>query len=162
MSRLVSTLALITIVLGIASAANADFNDRSLKGRHTGTVSITESLPDGNGGSFDAQGDELLVLDFDAAGSISGTAVVAGRVPGTSSPAFHCTFALSGSYSVAPTGIVTTTLALSSSGCGSATVAMTMAIGAFKTQLNVIVDHVDTDPPGGVNAITGHGVLIKG
>jgi hypothetical protein len=165
MKKCILGVAMIALIsLAGESVARATFTNNSLRGRYTGGVAIQENISDGNGGGTEAQGNELLVLKFDGQGGVTGTAAVAGRSLAGGAQSFSCTFTYTGTYDVTSEGLVTSTFALSSTtGCGSPTITMGMVIGGpFRTRLDVIVISVQTDPPGGVNSITGSGSLIKG
>lgn len=164
-SRLIAGFTIFTLVsLAGETAARTTFNNRRLNGRYTGSVAVQENISDGNGGGFEAQGNELLILTFDGNGGVTGSAVVTGRLLVGASQPFNCTFAYNGTYDVTPEGHVTSTIALTSAtGCGSATLTMSMVIGGrSRSRLDVIIIDVQTDPPGGVNSITGSGSLVKG
>lgn len=165
MKKSILVVGMITLIsLAGEPIAHAAFNNSSLHGRYTGGVAIQENISDGNGGGFEAQGNEVLVLNFDGKGAVTGTAAVTGRTLVGATQSFSCTFTYNGTYDVAPEGLVTSTIALTSAtGCGSPTITMGMVVGGpFRTRLDVIVISVQTDPPGGVNSITGSGSLIKG
>ena len=113
MKKLIVAVGMITLIsLAGEPIAHAAFTNSSLRGRYTGGVAIQENISDGNGGGSEAQGNELLVLNFDGQGGVTGTAAVTGRSLAGGTQSFSCTFTCTGTYDVTSEGLVTSTFAL--------------------------------------------------
>jgi hypothetical protein len=157
-------IALTALAATRSSVHAAVFNEGSLRGRYTGNVTISESIPDGSGGTLQIEARALMALTFDAQGAAIGLVSVSAYVPGAAQTLFTCVFDATGNYQLGDAGLGTATLSITpTSACaGPATLKMSLLVGGrFRNRLDVTIDGADSVPPTDPIPLVGSGTLAN-
>jgi hypothetical protein len=160
---LIIVMTLTVLATAYSSVHAAVFNAVSLRGRYSGNVTISESIPDGNGGSLQIEARALMALTFDSNGGAVGLVSVVAYIPGAAQTLFTCIFDATGNYQLGDSGLGGATLNITpTTACaGPATLKMSLLVGGrFHDRLDVTIDGADSVPPTNPIPLVGSGVLV--
>ncbi len=163
------TIATIALVLGIAGLAAASARDRfsttSLRGRYTGNIAISESIPLDESTVLKIEARQLLALTFDAKSNVTGITSVTALIPNSPPTVFTCVFTIEGTYELSEEGLGTATLNITpTTACsGPATLKLSLLVGGRnRNRLDVSIDGASGLGAGDVQiAILGSGTLTE-
>jgi hypothetical protein len=154
--------ALLVGSVGLAAAARGTFDTASVRGRYTGSLTLTQNFSDGTT-DFRVEARQLLVLTFDGDAAVSGASSATVAVPGQNT--FTCAYRATGVYEIGDEGLGTATLDLvpASDVCpGGVVLKLSLLVGGHnRSRLDVTIDGATTIPDGQQLPIVGAGVLVK-
>jgi len=163
---ILTTTTLLLLASGIALAAGRDrFNTMSLRGRYTGNLTISETIPVDEGTMLNIDARQLLALTFDGKSDVTGITSVSASIPNDPPSVFTCVFTAQGTYEIGEDGLGTASLDITpTTECaGPATLKLSLLVGGRnRSRIDVTVDGATGLGPDSLPiAIVGSGALVE-